>query len=149
MFVGFDSLSGAHYHTGTQALFAGVAGEKTVVFYPPKDSPYLYPHKWYLESYHYSRVNFDQDLSQYPKLKKTHPVECTLRPGELLFIPIHWWHLVRGHGFTVNLTLFWRAERRHHHYPTPGLRTDFCRVAKQFFGRFNPQLPIAKTGKEA
>ncbi len=61
------------------------------IFYPPSDFPYLYP------IYHDSTdATFSVDLSEehdhtlishFPLLSLTHPRECILCPGELLFVP--------------------------------------------------------------
>lgn len=57
------------------------------MFFPPKDLPLLYP------TYPHStdavfEVNLSQpDLIHHPALSLTHPTECILSPGELLFVP--------------------------------------------------------------
>ena len=57
------------------------------MFFPPDDIPLLYP------LYNHStdamfEVNLaNPDLCNYPLLSLTHPRECILQPGELLFVP--------------------------------------------------------------
>ena len=57
------------------------------MFFPPEDLPLLYP------TYTYStdavfEVNLSQpDLDRHPLLSLTHPIECILSPGEVLFVP--------------------------------------------------------------
>ena len=57
------------------------------VFFPPEDTPLLYP------TYTHStdavfEVNLSQpDFEHHPLLSLTHPTECILSPGELLYVP--------------------------------------------------------------
>jgi len=66
------------------ALFEG---EKRWTFFPPSDTPLLYP------TYTHSmdpvfHVNLlERDVSSYPLLSLTHPRQCVLQPGELLYVP--------------------------------------------------------------
>jgi len=66
------------------ALFEG---EKRWTFFPPDDLPLLYP------TYPHSmdpvfKVNLQNpDLESFPLLSLTHPSQCVLKPGELLYVP--------------------------------------------------------------
>ncbi|XP_028294161.1 bifunctional peptidase and (3S)-lysyl hydroxylase JMJD7 isoform X2 [Gouania willdenowi] len=48
----------------------------------------------------------DPDLTHYPQYQQAHPISCTVRAGEMLFLPSLWFHHVRqSHGcIAVN---FW------------------------------------------
>ena len=68
------------------------------VFFPPDDLPFLYP--TYFNS---MDAIFEVDLSkwsaclpQYPLLALTHPQECVLEAGELLFVPFGCPHRVEN-----------------------------------------------------
>ena len=59
------------------------------VFFPPEDLPFLYPvyHSSTDATFEVDLSEWDRDLSAHPLLALTHPRECVLAPGELLFVP--------------------------------------------------------------
>ncbi len=46
----------------------------------------------------------DLDLARFPALRELRVYDVTLSPGELLFMPIGWWHQVRALDFSVTIT---------------------------------------------
>lgn len=36
------------------------------------------------------------DLDEFPKFARARRLECTLRPGDVLFMPAFWWHEVQS-----------------------------------------------------
>ncbi|KAH0621300.1 hypothetical protein JD844_022437 [Phrynosoma platyrhinos] len=66
--------------------------------YPPEDSSLLYPTRVpYEESSVFSQVNVvNPDLRRYPRFKKAQAHVITLDPGQVLFVPRHWWHYVES-----------------------------------------------------
>ncbi len=56
--------------------------------YPPEDFDKLYVRPWYTHNWNWARFTeiHDIDFQKYPKMKSAHPVEATLRAGELLYI---------------------------------------------------------------
>lgn len=72
---------------GSNFWMALFEGKKRWVFFPASDVPYLYP-----EYHHSLDPVFDVELSapdllRHPLLQLTHPVECILEPGDVLFVP--------------------------------------------------------------
>ena len=57
------------------------------VFFPPEDLPLLYPTYVHSTDTVFAADLSSADLTQYPLLSLTHPKECFLSPGELLFVP--------------------------------------------------------------
>ena len=39
----------------------------------------------------------DPDLNRFPRFSKAHHMQCTLRPGDVLFMPAFWWHEVQSY----------------------------------------------------
>ncbi|MEC8555554.1 MAG: cupin-like domain-containing protein [Planctomycetota bacterium] len=113
LFAGWDTFSTAHYHRyRTQALLAQLCGPKRVLLFPPSASRFLYLSPWYSVRSNHSRVPFDRQhvgnlLDDYPGLSRASCFLATLEPGQCLFIPDHWVHLVEGEGESLSLTIFW------------------------------------------
>lgn len=92
-----------------------VAGIKTVYLFPPTDSKFLY-----LDG----DKSLVQDIDDWPRcigmqpdLLRSHPLEVDLQPGDCLFIPSMWWHLIilrKEHnqdGHSIGFNIFWKDER--------------------------------------
>ena len=81
-----------HYDgAGTHAFLMQIYGRKKFVIYPPDQERYLYPSP---QKQNLSMINnVDKpDLDRFPLFAKATPITFVLEPGELLFIPSHWWH---------------------------------------------------------
>ncbi|RYF75263.1 MAG: cupin-like domain-containing protein [Comamonadaceae bacterium] len=53
----------------------------------------------------YSDVDLENvDYARFPAMRDVTVLECDLAPGELLFIPVGWWHHVRGLDISVTVT---------------------------------------------
>lgn len=57
------------------------------VFFPPEDVPLLYPTYVHSTDAVFEANLSAPDLNHHPLLSLTHPRECLLSPGELLFVP--------------------------------------------------------------
>ena len=91
-----------HFDISDNFLCHGV-GKKKVTLFPPSDLPYLYA-----KTSSSDVIDIDNpDLSKFPKFSMTHPYECTLIPGDVLFIPALWFHNVLALDFAVSVNYFW------------------------------------------
>ncbi|XP_073490582.1 HSPB1-associated protein 1 isoform X2 [Aquarana catesbeiana] len=79
-------------------LVLQVEGRKKWHLFPPEDSDHLYPTRIpYEESSIFSRVHVvNPNRSRYPSFCNAHPHVVTLHPGQVLFVPRHWWHYVES-----------------------------------------------------
>lgn len=61
-----------------------------------EDSEFLYPTRIpFEESTVYSEVNIKiPDLAKFPNYQKARPYVVDLEPGDVLYVPHHWWHFV-------------------------------------------------------
>ncbi|OJH40862.1 cupin-like domain-containing protein [Cystobacter ferrugineus] len=114
-FMGRDSFSTLHYHPRDEALTVQVLGTKRFLLYPPWQTELLYPYPWYSPRSNFSSLPLDGTLprERYPRFDEATPLEVVLRPGEMIYIPVGWWHSVEGEGQTLTLTSFWRSALQH------------------------------------
>ncbi|XP_036756403.1 tRNA wybutosine-synthesizing protein 5 isoform X2 [Manis pentadactyla] len=81
-----------------------VTGKKRVVLFSPRDAQYLY-----LSGTKSEVLNIDKpDLAKYPLFSKARRYECSLKGGDVLFIPALWFHNVISEEFGVGVNVFWK-----------------------------------------
>ena len=114
LYLRTDTISAAHFHSRTQVLHFPIVGSRYFALYSPSQSRLLYREPWYSQHYYFSRVPFDRLRPEdYPRLAHAQPLVCKLLPGDVLYIPLHWWHLVTSLGFGIAITCAWRADWGH------------------------------------
>ena len=151
LFVGRDTCMPMHYHGTTEAVLCQLIGTKKITLVAPGDSPYLYARPWYAQSPLFSRVDGrsvqagNPDYSRWPKLEKAELIQFTLHPGEILFIPVHWWHLTSVPDFQVSMTCFWSSKFRRWTFPSPGLQV----CAREVLWQVKQRLPGSRKGTSA
>ncbi|QFG23660.1 cupin-like domain-containing protein [Actinomadura sp. WMMB 499] len=98
--LGPEGTKTPYHHDLTNNFMAQVIGRKHVKLVPLHDTAYIY------NNVHcYSEVDAsDVDPARFPKMRSAQVHECTLAPGELLFIPIGWWHYVEGLDTTATMS---------------------------------------------
>ena len=103
MIGGKGAQVGLHYDfLRSHAYLAQVIGKKRCVLFSPEDSGALYK----------GMVDPDApDFEKFPLFRNAVPYECTLEPGELLFMPSRWWHhaVALEKSITVNYNFFNRV----------------------------------------
>lgn len=84
-----------------------MAGVKYVRLYPPSETPSMYPFEGGLTS-NSSRVDARApDLDKYPAFARARGLECWLRTGSALFIPVGWWHYVEAVSLSASVSFWW------------------------------------------
>ncbi|CAH1119822.1 unnamed protein product [Phaedon cochleariae] len=96
------------HHDPKNNILAQVYGSKQVVLFSPKDTPYLYPHEDKLLN-NTAQVNpIDPDLEKFQEYSKASMYKCLLEPGEMLFIPVKWWHHVTSLEKSFSVSFWWQ-----------------------------------------
>jgi len=158
IFLGHDTCMPLHYHGVMEAFLCQIRAEKRIVLYSPKQYAMLYPGKWYKPIPLFSRIDGRKifsgqvDLERFPKFRNVKPIEFTLKPGEMLFIPIHWWHVTRVPGYQVSVTHFFKSKLRCWTFPTPGLQNigrEVLEVGRRAVNRARSLLRRAPQSQEA
>jgi hypothetical protein len=90
------------HHDLTNNFLCQLVGRKHVKLVPPSETPKLYN-----DRHVFSAVG-DLDAadlaSRFPLAASARFYDLVLQPGEILFIPVGWWHQVRALDFSVSMT---------------------------------------------
>ena len=88
------------HHDLTNNFMAQVRGRKLVRLIAPYELPNLYNNR-----HCYSAVNLDKiDYDQFPLFRNVTVIDVEIGPGDLLFLPVGWWHHVRGLDTSITMT---------------------------------------------
>ncbi|MSR31189.1 MAG: cupin-like domain-containing protein [Gemmataceae bacterium] len=88
------------HHDLTNNFMAQVRGKKLVRLIPPYDLANMYNYR-----HCFSRVDLDRvDYDKYPQFKNVTVLDVELHPGQALFLPVGWWHYVRGLEISITMT---------------------------------------------
>jgi hypothetical protein len=113
-------LEALHYDP-TDGTLVQLHGSKRILLFPPSQTANLYPFPFYIHLKHgmklrswFSQVYPDRpNFEAFPKLQEAlqHKCEVILRPGEMLYIPMGWWHEVESLGdeMVCSVNRFWRV----------------------------------------
>jgi hypothetical protein len=103
MWIGPAGTLTSLHHDLTNNLIAQVVGRKRLLVLPAAEVGKLYNHL-----HVFSEIADLEDpavaLSQFPRLADARFSEVTLLPGEMIFMPLAWWHQVRSLDFSVTVT---------------------------------------------
>jgi hypothetical protein len=86
----------------TNNLIAQVVGTKDLLLVPPSETP-----KMYNRRHVFSDVRDLADaarLDACPLARDVRSYAVELKPGDILYVPVGWWHQVRARDFSVTLT---------------------------------------------
>jgi LPS sulfotransferase NodH len=92
------------HHDTSNILIAQVAGRKRYRLVPPTQWQYVYNSTGV-----FSDVDCENpDLNHHPKFCNATVIDIIMEPGEILFVPVGWWHHVRALdvSMTVSFTNF-------------------------------------------
>ncbi|KAM9124927.1 bifunctional peptidase and arginyl-hydroxylase JMJD5 isoform 2-T2 [Pangshura tecta] len=90
-----------------QNFLVQVIGRKYIRLYSPQESENLYPHETQI-LHNTSQVDVeDPDLVKFPKFERAAFQACILTPGQVLFIPVKYWHYVRSLDVSFSVSFWW------------------------------------------
>ncbi|XP_064614715.1 hypoxia-inducible factor 1-alpha inhibitor-like [Liolophura sinensis] len=113
LLVGMEgNITPAHYDE-QQNYFAQIGGYKRCILFPPEQFECLYPYPVHHPHDRQSQVDFDNpDFEKFPKFRNVKAVSALLGPGDVLYIPMYWWHQiesVEGHGMTISVNFWYKG----------------------------------------
>lgn len=84
------------------AQITQIYGDKEFVVFPPTDTPYLYPRVAFPN---HSTVDDPvmQNRERFPLLAKATLYRTVLKPGDMIFVPAHWWHAARALSTSISV----------------------------------------------
>lgn len=87
------------HHDLTNNLLVQIGGRKRVTLVPSWETPRMLNHL-----HCYSALPGPAALAALPPAQRPASMECVLAPGEILFLPVGWWHHVEGLDVTIGLS---------------------------------------------
>jgi Cupin-like domain len=88
------------HHDAMNILLAQVLGRKKVTLIPSFETHLVYNHVGV-----YSEVDCEApDYNRHPLFQYVSPLEIIVEPGEVLFIPVGWWHHVRSLDVSISVS---------------------------------------------
>ncbi len=88
------------HHDPVNLMLAQVLGRKRVQLIPPTQTPFLYNQVGV-----FSKVDPENpDYTKYPLFKNVKPIEFILQPGEVIFIPVGWWHHIKALDISISVS---------------------------------------------
>jgi hypothetical protein len=88
------------HHDLTNNLMAQIVGRKRILLAPPCETVDLYN-----ERHCHSLADLRHpDDPRFPDLRNVQWTQCDLAPGEVLFLPVGWWHSVEGLDVSITAT---------------------------------------------
>jgi len=130
IYIGGTLFSQLHYHPKGSATLCMLHGMKKVRLFAPDQTPYLYRYPAGSATPNVSRTQEkDPDPDRFPEFAKARFHEVEVHAGELLFIPIYWWHSIENVGLSISTVFFWTNGWRSRFLPPPGLRGPYVHEA--------------------
>src|SRR5580704_4689234 len=103
MWVGPAGTVTSLHHDLTNNFISQLVGRKRLKILPATDTDKIYNHHHvFSEIADLGDPGLDQ--SRFPLLADAHICDVTLNPGEIIFMPIGWWHQVSSLDFSVTIT---------------------------------------------
>lgn len=88
------------HHDTSNIFLAQVLGSKKIRMISPNQTPLLYNYVGV-----FSKVDCENpDYENYPLFRNVNIIETVLEPGEVLFIPVGWWHHVRSLDISISVS---------------------------------------------
>ena len=89
------------HHDLTNNFMAQIMGRKRIRLISPSELPRVYNFR-----HCFTDVDGrDIDLQRFPAMAGVQVLDCVLEPGEILFLPVGWWHFVEALDISVTLAM--------------------------------------------
>lgn len=110
LWVGPAGVISTLHFDSSHNFFVQLYGRKRFILLSPKDSQRTYYPCYSLDYLNFSPVDVERpNLERFPLFREATPIEFTVEPGEILFIPVRWWHYVRSLETSISLSFWWNS----------------------------------------
>lgn len=109
LWFGRKTTTPIHWHPRTEVFLCQVYGTKRFTLFSPDQYQQLQPRPWNVDDFNGSETSYTGDTGP---LEKATAIRCTLQPGDMIYIPIHWWHLVEADDWSISVVFEWLADGR-------------------------------------
>lgn len=122
MYMGHGGHTASLHYDILHGTLCQLYGQKKVILFPPRVTPSLYPFPIWVHLTHgmklrccYSQVDLEtQDLTKFPDLNRAlgEQKTVTLNAGDVLFIPLGWWHEISTldtDEISCSVSRFWQV----------------------------------------
>ncbi|PNW45150.1 UNVERIFIED_CONTAM: transcription factor jumonji jmjC domain-containing protein [Euhalothece sp. KZN 001] len=122
MYMGHGGHTASLHYDIVDGTLCQMYGKKRVILFPPTVTKQLYPFPIWTHLRHglklracYSRVDLmNPDYQQFPEFKEAQKYQETiiLEAGEVLFIPVGWWHEIttlEAEEMSCSVSRFWQV----------------------------------------
>lgn len=130
LFLGKDTVTQMHYHNTVEAILNQISGLKHIFLFPPNNSLFyqMKPFPWYSSKNNFSQMTFNaSNPEQFKKIATQSDlkggIEVLLEPGDCLYIPVYWWHIVFGTNISLSFTDLFNASIHKKYLSFLGLRS--------------------------
>jgi len=105
------------HHDLINIFMAQVRGRKHVKLISPNELDLVYNHQGV-----YSQVDCENpDYARFPKYREATVMDVELAPGDVLFLPVGWWHHVRALDMSITLSFTNFLFPNHYEWSHPGI----------------------------
>ena len=104
-YVASEGVTAKAHYDHWYAFLVQLHGTKAVKLFPPWDYSFIYPqHETTADAPRRALVDLNNpDFEQFPLLRQLHGEIAVLNAGDLLYMPVNWWHEVETEGFSVSI----------------------------------------------
>lgn len=126
--MGRQTYAGMHFHPSLEAFSSQIVGTKRFVLFDPKYSNAIGKQRplsaFFNTSTQTFRDGWPSSMTTPSGRDEVIGWETVLQPGEFIYIPVHWWHVVFGSpDLNILLVDFFPAGIENYRFPFPGVRT--------------------------
>lgn len=113
LLIGMEgNVTPVHYDE-QENFFAQIYGYKRFLLFHPDQFENLYPYPVYHPHDRQSQVDLENpDFEKFPNARHISGMEGIVGPGDVLYIPMYWWHQVEsipGQGETISVNFWYMA----------------------------------------